>query len=91
MPVDWDEVRPGDFLKIRNGEVVPADTLLLTSSSEKGLCYVETANLDGESNLKEKSTLAEVAHLSPALLEGLKGIATGDRPNAQLHHFSGKL
>jgi phospholipid-transporting ATPase len=64
--VEWDEVRPGEFVKIRNGEVVPADMLLLTSSSETGFCYVETANLDGESNLKEKRTLAEVAHLTPA-------------------------
>jgi magnesium-transporting ATPase (P-type) len=31
--VDWDEVHAGDFVKIDNGETVPADTLLITTSS----------------------------------------------------------
>lgn len=31
---------------------IPADMVFLASEDSEGLCYVETANLDGESNLK---------------------------------------
>lgn len=88
--MEWDQVEPGDFLKILNGEVVPADTLLLVSSSEAGICYVETANLDGESNLKEKRTVAEVSHLTTAQLEALSGTVTAEKPTPNLYEFSGK-
>ncbi|XP_031472639.1 uncharacterized protein LOC116245034 [Nymphaea colorata] len=88
--VEWDQVRPGDFVKILNGEVVPADTLLLVSSSEAGICYVETANLDGESNLKEKRTVTEISHLSTGQLEALRGTVTAEKPTPNLYEFSGK-
>jgi magnesium-transporting ATPase (P-type) len=33
----------------------PADLLLLSSSSEGGVAYIETASLDGEKNLKPRN------------------------------------
>ena len=89
--VEWDEVRPGDFLKIKNGEIVPADTLLITTTSESGICYVETANLDGENNLKEKRTIPELAHLTPASFQALNGALTADKPNPHLYEFAGRV
>jgi magnesium-transporting ATPase (P-type) len=41
-------------VKILEDEYIPADMLILNSSGPKGTCYVETKNLDGETNLKIK-------------------------------------
>ena len=48
------QVRVGDVIIVKRGESVPADCALLATSSTNGMCYVMTANLDGETNLKLK-------------------------------------
>ena len=40
---------------IKQDEQIPCDVLLTKSSDVKGICYVETKSLDGETNLKMKS------------------------------------
>ena len=52
---DWRDVRVGQIIKIKSDEYVPADVLILSTSDSKGVCYVETKNLDGETNLKIKT------------------------------------
>ena len=41
-----------------NNEYFPADVLILNTSEKKGICFIETKSLDGETNLKHK-----VAHV----------------------------
>jgi magnesium-transporting ATPase (P-type) len=42
---------------VEDGQEVPADLVLLSTSNEAGIAYLETANLDGESNLKVSGNL----------------------------------
>ena len=44
----------GDIIKVTNEKPFPADLVLLSSSEPDGMCFIETANLDGETNLKSR-------------------------------------
>lgn len=50
----------GSVVKIMQDEFFPADLILLNSSAPKGICYIETKNLDGETNLKHKQGVKAV-------------------------------
>ncbi|CAI5759985.1 unnamed protein product [Candida verbasci] len=53
----WKDVKVGDVLRIYNNDEVPADLIILSTSDDDNCCYVETKNLDGETNLKVKQAL----------------------------------
>ena len=54
VPVESKDVRVGDVMKYYHGEEIRADCVLLNSSLSDGLAYIETANLDGETNAKTR-------------------------------------
>jgi P-type E1-E2 ATPase len=58
----WKSIKIGDVVKIENTEnkFIPADMVLLNSEGIDGICYVETKNLDGETNLKLKQAPKEL-------------------------------
>lgn len=53
----WKNVQVGDFVRLYNAEAVPADIVVLNTSDPDGACYIETKNLDGETNLKVRQAL----------------------------------
>lgn len=53
----WKNIMVGDFVRIYNDDELPADIIILATSDPDGACYVETKNLDGETNLKIRSAL----------------------------------
>ncbi|KNE65371.1 phospholipid-translocating P-type ATPase, flippase [Allomyces macrogynus ATCC 38327] len=63
-PVAWRDLRVGDFVRLKNNDFIPADVAILSSSEPDGICYVETKNLDGETNLKVRRGITETAHLA---------------------------
>ncbi|KAK4698681.1 phospholipid-translocating ATPase, partial [Phenoliferia sp. Uapishka_3] len=59
----WEDLKVGDFVRLRGDESVPADMVVCATSEEENVCYVETKNLDGETNLKSRTAIPELTHL----------------------------
>ena len=56
----WKNVKVGNILQLKTDDPIPCDMLILHTSDAKGICYVETKNLDGETNLKIKTANKEL-------------------------------
>ncbi|KAK6517959.1 hypothetical protein TWF506_005128 [Arthrobotrys conoides] len=88
----WLNVKVGDIVRVESEEPFPADLVLLASSEPEGLCYIETANLDGETNLKIKQAIPETSHLvSPGELSRLSGKVKSEQPNSSLYTYEATI
>ena len=88
----WINVKVGDILRVESEEPFPADLALLATSEPEGLCYIETANLDGETNLKIKQAIPETANLvSPGELSRMSGRVRSEQPNSSLYTYEATL
>lgn len=61
--VKWRNLVVGDIVKVEKDQFFPADLILLQTSDKKGRAYVETKNLDGETNLKNKTINKKIKEL----------------------------
>ncbi|KAF8973169.1 calcium transporting ATPase [Flammula alnicola] len=88
----WKDIQVGDVVRLENNDFIPADMLLMTSSEPEGLCYIETSNLDGETNLKIKQASTHTAPLTnPSLINSLHGSLRSEQPNNSLYTYEGTL
>ncbi|XP_034083879.1 phospholipid-transporting ATPase ID isoform X1 [Gymnodraco acuticeps] len=88
----WMNVRVGDIIKLENNQFVAADLLLLSSSEPHGLCYIETAELDGESNMKVRQSVSVTSELGDQNnLASFDGEVVCEPPNNKLDRFCGTL
>lgn len=78
---------------MENNQFVAADLMLLSTSEPNGLCYIETAELDGETNLKAKQCLNETSEMGQdhELLSRFDGEIVCEPPNNILNKFDGTL
>ena len=63
MDSKWSNIEVGNIIKINRNEIVPCDILVIKSSNENGYCYMQTTNLDGESNYKPIQSLKVTQNL----------------------------
>ncbi|NXU37934.1 AT10D ATPase, partial [Drymodes brunneopygia] len=86
----WKNVSVGDFVRLSRNEIIPADMVLLYSSDPDGICYIETAGLDGETNLKQRQVVRgyseQVSEIDP---EEFSSRIECESPNNDLSCFRG--
>lgn len=100
QPIFWKDLKVGNILYLEQDDQIPADCVLLYTSEKAGVCYIETSNLDGETNYKVKRSMVELANFfyGSDLNECMNNLSKLDdavlkveNPNNKLYHFSGTL
>jgi magnesium-transporting ATPase (P-type) len=104
--IEWKDVKVGDLLKIFNREKLPADLLIMSVVSSEGkekeeeeqvdtgICYVETKNLDGETNLKLREAPQVTRNMFDVEMEAgevIHGFLESELPNGDINQYSGTL
>ena len=97
VEVAWAGIVVGDIVKVQRNNPVPADCVFLASRSEESntpdTCYVQTAQLDGETNLKLKTAPRQSAEhfVAEEACYGFRGSIRCEAPNASFDKFAGTL
>uniref|UniRef100_A0A673YFQ5 Phospholipid-transporting ATPase n=1 Tax=Salmo trutta TaxID=8032 RepID=A0A673YFQ5_SALTR len=89
----WMNIHVGDVVRLKKNDHIPADILLLSSSNPNSLCYVETAELDGETNLKFKMGLKATDERlqEEHQLAQFDAMIVCEEPNNRLDKFTGTM
>ncbi len=94
--VRWRDIRVGDLVYVRNKQPLPADVVILATSGEEHVCYIETSSIDGETNLKLRRAVGYAA--APATAEDVLARLEADRPtvlcdipNQAIESFTGTV
>ncbi|XP_062539523.1 phospholipid-transporting ATPase IF isoform X2 [Armigeres subalbatus] len=84
------DIRQGDIVRTSRDCDIPCDLVLLMSSDENGKCFVTTANLDGETNLKTMMVPKGLPEVVEEKLHTLGRIEC-EFPRTDLYTFNGRL
>jgi P-type E1-E2 ATPase len=90
--VEWKNIKVGNIVKIYKNEEFPADLIMLKSSSENSICYIETKNLDGENNLKIKKIDLNLIDIDIEKdIYNLYGSIKCQNPDCNIHSFKASM
>ncbi|KAK6933665.1 P-type ATPase, C-terminal [Dillenia turbinata] len=86
----WKDIRVGEVIKIASNETLPCDLVLLSTSDSTGVAYVQTINLDGESNLKTRYAKQETLSKVPEK-DKISGVIKCEKPNRNIYGFMANM
>ncbi|XP_027929057.1 phospholipid-transporting ATPase 1-like [Vigna unguiculata] len=87
----WKKIQAGEVVKIFADETIPADMVLLGTSDQSGLAYIQTMNLDGESNLKTRYARQETASVVTSESCDVFGVIRCEQPNRNIYEFTANM
>lgn len=85
------EIHVGDLVRLKENDQVPCDLALIETSSANGTCYIQTANLDGETNLKCRIVPAKIDGLTRPQVDNFRGVVECAHPNSKLYEFNSRM
>ncbi|XP_030549352.1 phospholipid-transporting ATPase 2 [Rhodamnia argentea] len=85
------DIRVGNIVWLRENDEAPCDLVLLGTSDPQGLCYIETAALDGETDLKTRVVPSACMGIDPELLHKIKGVIECPSPDRDIRRFDANL
>lgn len=89
VDIRCEDILPGDLVRVSRDCDVPCDLVLL-KSSDHGKCFITTANLDGETNLKTLLVPKELPDVDIAKLDTL-GVIECEPSHTDLYSFNGRI
>ena len=94
-------IKVGNIIKVRKNETIPADLLIIKTSLKNGFCYMQTANLDGETALKPRESInitqQKLRYNSPKTFKNLLSsvndncVIEVDAPNEDIYEINGNI
>ncbi|KAF8721118.1 hypothetical protein HU200_023538 [Digitaria exilis] len=85
----WKSICAGEVVKIHANETMPCDMVLLGTSDPNGIAYIQTMNLDGESNLKTRYARQETT--SMICDASYSGLIKCEQPNRNIYEFTATM
>ncbi|KAG7167224.1 phospholipid-transporting ATPase VD-like 2, partial [Homarus americanus] len=91
VKTEWKHVRVGDIIHLSCNEIIPADLVVLNSSDEYGICFIESSNLDGESNLKQRQSIKGLGMDDKFEVSKFDFLMEIGAPSTKIYHFTGTI
>lgn len=89
--VQAQDIQVGNIVWLRENDEVPCDLVLIGTSEPQGICFVETAALDGETDLKTRIVPPTCLGLAPEQLHKIKGVIECPNPDKDIRRFDANL
>ncbi|KAK7272394.1 hypothetical protein RJT34_28947 [Clitoria ternatea] len=85
------DIHVGNIVWLRENDEVPCDLVLIGTSDPQGVCYIETAALDGETDLKTRVIPSACMGIDVELLHKIKGVIECPSPDKDIRRFDANM